>query len=233
MREDETVHIVDSDPAHRIALGRLLRSVGYAAHLYASAEEFIEMSWPDGPRCVMTEVRLQGFSGLELQQRLRALVDSPPLIVMTGFGDIQMSVQCMKAGAIDFLTKPFRDQEVIDAVATALQCDKEQRAASDEIACLRARFARLSNRERQVMTLVTSGKINKQVADLLELSEVTVKIHRGSAMKKMDAESLADFAVMAHRLDLHMHCAKRPDGIRAKPSPGYMGSGPPVVMYGS
>ncbi len=233
MREDETVHIVDSDPTHRIALGRLLRSLGYTAHLYASAEEFIETSWPDGPRCVMTEVRLQGFSGLELQQRLRAQADSPPLIVMTGFGDIQMSVQCMKAGAIDFLTKPLRDQEVIDAVATALNCDKRQRAAADEISCLWARFAHLSKRERQVMTLVTSGKMNKQVADLLELSEVTVKIHRGSAMKKMGAESLADFAVMAHRLDLHRQCASDPTALSSKPKPRWLDSGLTEARYGS
>ena len=232
MREDEMVHIVDGDATYRIALSRLLRSVGYTAHLYASAEEFIETSRPGGPRCVMTEVRLQGFSGLELQQRLRGQADSPPVIVMTGFGDIQMSVQCMKAGAIDFLTKPFRDQEVIDAVATALQCDRQQRAASDEIASLGARFERLSKRERQVMTLVTSGKMNKQVADLLELSEVTVKIHRGSAMKKMGAESLADFAVMAHRLDLHVYFSKHPDHVGQKHHAGYKESRLSEVLHG-
>jgi FixJ family two-component response regulator len=203
MLEQETVDVVDSDSGQRIAFGRLLRSVGYETRLYASAEEFIETRRPDASGCVITEVRLQGGSGLELQRHLRGLAYAPPVIVITGFADVQMAVQCMKAGALDFLTKPVREQDLLDAVAAALKTDRTQRAAADRVASLQSRFERLSPREQQVMSLVTSGKLNKQIAEILEVSEVTIKIHRGAAMRKMAAQTLADLVVMAFLLELH------------------------------
>jgi FixJ family two-component response regulator len=203
MLEQETIHVVESGSGQRIALGRLLRSVGYETRLYASAEEFVETSRTDEPGCVITEVRLQGGSGLELQRHLRALPYAPPVIVMTGFADVQMAVQCMKAGALDFLTKPLREQDLLDAVAAALKIDRKQRAAANRVSSLQSRFERLTPRERQVMTLATSGKLNKQIAEILEVSEVTVKIHRSAAMRKMEAQTLADWVVMAFLLELH------------------------------
>jgi FixJ family two-component response regulator len=203
MLEQETVHVVESDGGQRIVLGRLLRSVGYEIRLYASAEEFIETGRTDEPGCVITEIRLQGGSGLEVQRHLRALPYAPPVIVMTAFADVQMSVQCMKAGAVDFLTKPVREQDLLDAVAAALKTDRRQRAAANRVASLQSRFERLTPRERQVMTLVTCGKLNKQIAERLEVSEVTVKIHRSAAMRKMAAPTLADLVVMAFLLELH------------------------------
>jgi FixJ family two-component response regulator len=206
-QENAVVHIVDHDAHSRIALSRLLRSVGYDTNLYASADEFIEAERPDNSGCVVTDVRLPGRSGLDLQHYLSGLRNSPPVILMTGVPDVQMSVKCMKAGAIDFLTKPIRDQEVLDAVAEALESDRKRRATASIVLALESRFERLSPRERQVMALVTTGKMNKQVATALALSEITVKIHRGSVMKKMAAASLADLVRMAQVLEPQLQLA--------------------------
>jgi FixJ family two-component response regulator len=203
MYEKEIVRVVENDDGQRIALGRLLRSVGYEIRLYSSAEEFIETSQSDEPGCLITEVRLQGLSGLELQRHLREISCALPVIVITGFADVPMSVQCMKAGAIDFLSKPLREQDVLDAVGIALRQDRCQRSTADRIASLQARYESLTSRERQVMSLVSAGKINKQIAEALDLSEVTVKIHRGGAMRKMRAQTLADLVKMAYLLDEH------------------------------
>jgi FixJ family two-component response regulator len=207
MQENALVHVVDHDARQRIALSRLLRSVGYDTSLYASADEFIEAKRPDNPSCVVTDVRLPGRSGLDLQHSLSGLRNSPPVILMTAAPDVQMSVKCMKAGAIDFLTKPLRDQDVLDAVAEALESDRKRRAASTIIFALETRFEQLSRRERQVMALVTTGKMNKEVATALALSEVTVKIYRGSVMKKMAAASLADLVKMAQVLEPQLQLA--------------------------
>jgi len=201
--ENALVHVVDYDAQQRITLSRLLHSVGYDTSLYASADEFIESAATqvnDRLSCVITDIRLPGLSGLGLQHHLAESRHSPPVIFMTSVPDVQMSVKCMKAGAIDFLTKPLLDQEILDAVAEALQSDRRRRAAANVVSMLESRFQRLSPRERQVMALVTSGKMNKQVARILALSEVTVKIHRGSVMKKMAAGSLVDLVKMAQVL---------------------------------
>lgn len=202
MHENSLVHVVADAAQQRIALRSLLHSVGYDANLHASAEEFIESlaTRPSSPCCVITDVRLPGRSGIDLQRYLSGLRNSPPVIMMTSDPDVQLSVACMKAGAIDFLTKPLRVQDVLKAVTEALELDRKRRAAASILSVLESRFELLSARERQVMVLVTSGKMNKQVATLLHLSEVTVKIHRGSVMKKMAAASLADLVKMAQVL---------------------------------
>lgn len=207
-RMDETaiVHIVEDDESLRASLDSLLRSVGLATRMYGSARAFMDADRPDAPGCLVLDIRLPGMSGLDFQAQL---VDSGvhlPVILMTGFGDIPMSVRGMKAGAVDFLTKPFRDQDMLDAVATAIERDQARRAAEDGAADLLGLFQTLSPRERQVMALVTAGKMNKQVAGDLNLSEITVKIHRGHAMRKMAARSLADLVRMAEALRI------RPDG---------------------
>ena len=207
-RMDETaiVHIVEDDESLRASLDSLLRSVGLATRMYGSARAFMDADRPDAPGCLVLDIRLPGMSGLDFQAQL---VDSGvhlPVILMTGFGDIPMSVRGMKAGAVDFLTKPFRDQDMLDAVATAIERDQARRAAEDGAADLLGLFQTLSPRERQVMALVTAGKMNKQVAGDLNLSEITVKIHRGHAMRKMAARSLAGLVRMAEALRI------RPDG---------------------
>ena len=164
--------------------------------------EFLEARRIDAPGCIVLDVRLPGVSGLDLQSKLADLEIRLPVILMTGHGDIPMTVRAMKAGAVDFLAKPFRDQDMIDAVSTAIERDRQRRDADSEVAEIRDRFATLSPREQQVMALVTAGKMNKQVAGALGLSEITVKIHRGSAMRKMNARSLADLVRMAETLKL-------------------------------
>jgi FixJ family two-component response regulator len=203
MDEQAVVHIVDDDAALRLALDSLLRSVGHKTQCHGSAREFLEASRPDAPGCLIVDIRLPGMSGLDFQARLRELDISIPVVLMTGHGDIPMTVQGMKAGAVDFLTKPFRDQDMLDAVTTAIERDRERRQQAARQTGLAALFATLSPREQQVMTLVTAGLMNKQVAGKLELSEITVKIHRGSAMRKMGARTLADLVRMAEILRLH------------------------------
>ncbi|WP_085028773.1 response regulator transcription factor [Ensifer aridi] len=196
------VYIVDDDEALRRALERLFRSVSLETRSYGAAREFIDAQRPDLPGCIVLDVRLPGINGLEFQAQLGDLGINLPVVLITGHGDIPMTVRAMKAGAVDFLPKPFRDQDMLDAVSTAINRDRSRRAAEDLAAGLRDRFATLSMREREVMMLATSGRMNKQIAGDLGLSEVTVKIHRGAAMRKMGARTLADLVRMADALNL-------------------------------
>jgi FixJ family two-component response regulator len=196
------VHIVDDDEGVREALGELLRSMDYEVALYGSASEFLKSELPDGPACLVLDVRLPGTSGLELQEYLTSINAGLPVILMTGFGDIPMSVRAMKLGAVDFLTKPIRDQDLLDAVAAAVRKDQSRRQDIAQNAQLREKFALLTNRERQVLALVASGLMNKQVANELSISEVTVKMHRGSVMRKLEARSVAMLARMVQVLDI-------------------------------
>jgi FixJ family two-component response regulator len=198
------VHIVDDDEAVRESLGDLLRSMDYRVALYASAAEFLNVDLADASACLVLDVRLPGTNGLELQEYLTHVNIRLPVILMTGFGDIPMSVKGMKAGAVDFLTKPIRHQDLLDAVATAIRMDQRRRQEVAQIAQLRERYALLTPRERQVMALVASGLMNKQVANELSISEVTVKMHRSSAMRKLGAKSVARLARMADLLDVEM-----------------------------
>lgn len=197
-----TVHIIDDDASLRDALDSLLRSTGHAVRQYASAQVFMDAPPADAPGCLVVDVRMPGVGGLEFQQQLEELGVRLPIVLMTGHGDIPMSVRAMKAGAVDFLTKPFRDQDMLDAVAAALARDRARREGEHKTSALRTQYATLSPRERQVMALVVAGKMNKQVAGDLNLSEITVKIHRGSAMRKMGAKTLADLVRMAEALKI-------------------------------
>lgn len=194
---DGFVHIVDDDESMRRALDTLFRSVGLKTHTYGSVPDFLNAKTRHLPGCLVLDVRLPGMSGLDFQAQLGELGIRLPAIMMTGHGDIPMSVRAMKAGAVDFLAKPFRDQDMLDAVAAALERDRARRSEEGNVSEVRERFARLSPREQQVMMLVTTGKMNKQVAGDLGLSEITVKIHRGAAMRKMEARTLADLVRMA------------------------------------
>lgn len=200
MSEAGIVHIIDDDASLREALASLFRSVGLESRLYGSTREFVEATQPPSSGCLVLDVRLPGTNGLEFQAQLADLGIRLPVVLMTGPGDIPMTVRGMKAGAVDFLPKPFRDQDMLDAVSTALARDRERQEKDRSTADLEARFATLSPREQQVMLLVTAGKLNKQVAGDLALSEITVKIHRGNAMRKMGARTLADLVRMAEAL---------------------------------
>jgi FixJ family two-component response regulator len=197
------VIVVDDEPSVRQALSGLFRSVGLQVELFGSAAEFQQRKQPDRASCLVLDIRLPGVNGLDFQgQLLRANIRTP-IIFMTGHGDIPMSVRAMKAGAVDFLAKPFRDQDMLDAVAAAIQRDQQARQADDAASALRVAYDLLTVREREVMVLVTSGLINKQAAAQLGLSEITVKVHRGQVMRKMGARSLADLVRMAESLGLH------------------------------
>jgi len=198
-----TVFVIDDDEGMRLALGNLFGSVGLEVRLFGSATEFLQAVPSDAPGCLVLDIRLPGVSGLEFQNQLARASAQIPIIFMTGHGDIPMSVRAMKAGAVDFLTKPFRDQDMLDAVAAAIEADRTRRAEAEASAGIRERYARLSPREREVMVLVTRGLMNKQVAGELGLSEITVKLYRGQAMRKMAATSLADLVRMAELLALH------------------------------
>jgi FixJ family two-component response regulator len=197
-----TVIVIDDDPAIRESIGSLLRSVGLHAKLRASVDQFLEAGRPDGPACLVLDVRLPGRSGLDFQRELAAANIQIPIIFITGYGDVPMSVRAMKGGAIEFLTKPFRDQDLLDAIQLGIARDRAWLVDEEAIAGLRARFATLTPREREVMALVAAGRLNKQIAYEIGVSEITVKVHRGQVMRKMQAASLPDLARMADRLNL-------------------------------
>ncbi|MFG1402900.1 response regulator transcription factor [Xanthobacter sediminis] len=199
---DPLVIVVDDDPSLREALSSLFRSVGLEVALFASAAELLAATLPDAPRCLVLDIRLPGVSGLDFQAQLGRTENDMPIIFMTGHGDIPMTVRAMKAGAVDFLTKPFRDQDMLDAVAAAIRIDEARRETRRTASRLDGLYAALTPREQQIMTLVTRGLMNKQVAAEVGLSEITVKIHRGNVMRKMEARTLADLVRMAEALGL-------------------------------
>lgn len=196
------VYVVEDDPSVRQSLGNLLRAAGFQATLFASAEEFLAVSLADAPGCLVLDVRLPGLNGLDLQARMNAAGSDLPIIFITGHGDIPMSVRAMKAGATEFLTKPFRDDELLAAVEQALARSAAQYARKAELAALNRRYASLTAREREVMALVVAGLLNKQIAAELGASEITVKVHRGQVMRKMQASSLPELVRAAERLGL-------------------------------
>ena len=201
--EGPIVYIVDDDASLRNALSNLLRSVGLRVQLFGSAPELLQSTLAETASCLVLDIRLPGVSGLDFQSELAKANIHVPVIFMTGHGDIPMSVRAMKAGAIDFLTKPFRDQDMLDAVTRAIERDRKRRESEGTLSDLRALFESLTPREREVMGLVTAGLMNKQIAAETELAEITVKIHRSHAMKKMAARSLADLVRMAEALGMH------------------------------
>jgi FixJ family two-component response regulator len=198
--EEAIVFIVDDDASVREALSSLFRSVGLQVETFGSAHEFLRSKLPNAPSCLILDIRLPRLSGLDFQAELAKADIRIPIIFMTGHGDIPMTVRAMKAGAVDFLTKPFRDQDMLDAVTAALERDRNSRDEAKALSELQALFATLSPRERQVMNLVTAGLMNKQIAAEIGLAEITVKIHRGHIMRKMGAKSLPDLVRMAELL---------------------------------
>ncbi len=200
--ETPVVLVVDDDPEVREALGSLFRSVGLDPRSFASTAELLRHKFPDAPCCLVLDIRLPGVSGLDFQTQLAQANVHVPIVTITGHGDIPMTVRAMKEGAVDFLTKPFRDQDMLDAVARAIERDRARRDREELLAKLRRRFESLTARERQIMALVTAGLMNKQVAGELGLSEITVKIHRGHLMRKMDLRSFADLVRAAEVLEL-------------------------------
>lgn len=199
---DSIVYVVDDDSSVREAIKSLIMSVGLRVETFGTAQEFLKSTRLDAPGCVVLDVRLPGLSGLDLQRELAAHGINLPVIFITGHGDIPMSVRAMKAGALEFLTKPFRDQDLLDAIQQALERDRSARQQRLETAELRERFDSLTAREREVMALVVSGLLNKQIAGELGTSEVTIKIHRSQVMKKMDAGSLAELVRMTEKLGI-------------------------------
>ena len=199
---DAIVFVVDDDPSIREAIKSLVSLEGLRVETFGSAQEFLRSERPELPGCVVLDVELPGLSGLDLQRELAAHGINLPIVFITGYGDIPMSVRAMKAGATEFLTKPFRDQDLLDAIQQALERDRAARQHSREIADLRERFDGLTSREREVMSLVVAGWLNKQIGFELEISEITVKIHRGRVMNKMGAQSLAELVRMTEKLEL-------------------------------
>jgi FixJ family two-component response regulator len=197
-----TVFVIDDDSDLRASVGRLLRSVGLDVELFASISDFMRFNPPDGPTCLVLDVRLPGQSGLDLQRELAAANKELPIIFITGHGDIRMSVQAMKGGAIEFLTKPFRDQDLIDAIQLGLARDSAGRENAKSLAGLTERFGSLSPREHEIMIQVARGRLSKQIAGDIGISEPTVKVHRSRAMRKMKARSLPEFGLMAAKLKL-------------------------------
>ena len=200
--EHSTVLVVDDDASVREALSDLFQSVGLMVEVYASAQEFLKNERPEGPGCLVLDVRLPGKSGLDFQQELSAANINLPIVFLTGHGDIPMSVRAMKARAVEFLTKPFREQDLLDAVQTALERDRVNREDQKLGAMLRQRFASLTPREQSILALVVAGRRNKQIAFEIGTSEVTVKVHRTNLMRKLQASSLADLIMMATKLGI-------------------------------
>jgi FixJ family two-component response regulator len=200
VEERAVVFVIDDDPSMRLALEDLVSTVGLEVHAFAAPQEFLQSKLPDAPACLVLDVRLPGMSGLTFQKELAKKGLALPVIFITGHGDIPMSVRAMKAGAVEFLSKPFHDQDLLDAIHAAIERDRKRRREAVRLAELRERFAMLSERERQIMTLVVIGRANKQIAAELNLSEMTVKVHRGQVMRKMQAGSLPELVRMADRL---------------------------------
>jgi FixJ family two-component response regulator len=199
---NSTILVVDDDPTLRESVGRLLRSLGLEAQLFASIADFLNSDPPDGPACMVLDVRLPGKSGLDLQRELAAANRELPIIFITGHGDIPMTVQAMKGGAIEFLTKPFRDQDLLDAIQLGLSRDRARRENERALSTLRERFASLSPRERDIMIQVARGRLSKQIAGDIGIAEATVKVHRSRAMRKMMARSLPELGRMVDKLKL-------------------------------
>jgi FixJ family two-component response regulator len=199
---DPTVLVIDDDPEIRDSLRRLLRSVSLNARLFASVPDFLKSERPNGPTCLVLDVRLPGQSGLDFQRELAAADIQIPIVFMTGYGDIPMSVQAMKGGAIEFLTKPYRKQDLIDAIQLGLARDRARRENEKMVATLKARFDALTRREREIMTQVVQGRLSKQIAFDFGISDVTVKVHRSNMMRKMSVRSLFELGRMADKLGL-------------------------------
>ena len=197
-----TVLVIDDDPNVRASVGRLLRSLRIEVQVFASISDFLKSDPPDGPTCLVLDVRLPGQSGLDLQRELARAKRELPIIFITGHGDIPMSVQAMKGGAIEFLTKPFRDQDLLDAIQLGLSRDRARRENEKDLAALRERFASLSSREREIVVQVGRGRLSKQIAHEIGIAEATVKVHRSRAMHKMKARSLPELGRMADKLKL-------------------------------
>ena len=196
------VFVVDDDKAVRKSLERLIKSVGLTMQPFSSAREFLESDPSDGPSCLVLDVRMPGLSGIDLQKELGKMGYTIPIIFITGYGDIPMSVRTMKRGAIDFLTKPFNDQDLLDAIHRAIEKDKQTRREQDEIGTIQQRVDSLTPREREVFSLVVTGMLNKQIAYDLGMSEKTVKVHRSRVMDKMQADSLAELVRLAYKVGI-------------------------------
>jgi FixJ family two-component response regulator len=194
------VCIIDDDVSLCEALGSLFRSVGLQVQVFGSAPEFLQSKLPDGPSCLVLDIRLPGLSGLDFQSELAKADIQIPIVFMTGHGDIPMTVRAMKAGAVEFLPKPFREQDMLDAVQTGLERDRARRRSANDSSKLKASFDSLTPREQEIMGFVTAGLMNKQIAGEIGVSEITVKVHRGSVMRKMGAKSLAELVRMADAL---------------------------------